>query len=68
MGRHWAAIKGHDRFETNKVPRWEKAFRRETWAETVQYFFMAQVTYKAAINLVKCCILLLYLRLFHVVR
>ncbi len=28
---------------------------------------MAQVTYKAAINLVKCCILLLYLRLFHVV-
>ena len=33
-----------------------------------QYFFMAQVSYKAAINLVKCCILLLYLRLFHVVR
>lgn len=32
-----------------------------------QYFFMAQVTYKAAINLVKCCILLLYLRLFDVV-
>jgi len=29
---------------------------------------MAQVTYKAAINLVKCCILLLYLRLFNVVR
>ncbi len=29
---------------------------------------MAQVTYKAAINLVKCCILLLYLRLFQVVR
>jgi hypothetical protein len=29
---------------------------------------MAQVTYKAAINLVKCCILLLYLRLFYVVR
>jgi hypothetical protein len=28
---------------------------------------MAQVTYKAAINLVKCCILLLYLRLFHVI-
>jgi len=33
-----------------------------------QYFYMAQVTYKAAINIVKCCILLLYLRLFHVVR
>jgi hypothetical protein len=29
---------------------------------------MAQITYKGAINLVKCCILLLYLRLFHVVR
>lgn len=29
---------------------------------------MAQVTYKAAINLVKCSILLLYLRLFSVVR
>ncbi|KAK4149866.1 integral membrane protein [Chaetomidium leptoderma] len=50
MGRHWVAIKGRDRFETNK------------------YFYMAQVTYKAAINLVKCCILLLYLRLFNVVR
>ncbi|KAK0620764.1 hypothetical protein B0T14DRAFT_430816 [Immersiella caudata] len=36
--------------------------------ETQKYFFMAQVTYKAAINLVKCCILLLYLRLFQVVR
>ena len=35
--------------------------------ETNKYFFMAQVTYKAAINLVKCCILLLYLRLFQVV-
>lgn len=33
-----------------------------------QYFYMAQVTYKAAINLVKCCILLLYLRLFHIVN
>ncbi|KAL2132730.1 hypothetical protein VTI74DRAFT_3440 [Chaetomium olivicolor] len=50
MGRHWATIEGHDRFETNK------------------YFFMAQVTYKAAINLVKCSILLLYLRLFNIVR
>jgi hypothetical protein len=29
---------------------------------------MAQVTYKAAINLVKCSILLLYLRLFNIVR
>lgn len=29
---------------------------------------MAQVTYKASINLTKCCILLLYLRLFRIVR
>ncbi|KAL2188629.1 hypothetical protein L209DRAFT_751656 [Thermothelomyces heterothallicus CBS 203.75] len=29
---------------------------------------MAQVTYKATINLVKCCILLLYLRLFFIVH
>ncbi|KAK4252367.1 integral membrane protein [Corynascus novoguineensis] len=36
--------------------------------ETNKYFFMAQVTYKAAINLVKCCILLLYLRIFYIVR
>ncbi|SPQ17722.1 5474e185-1129-4d11-b517-b18ce72ecf75 [Thermothielavioides terrestris] len=50
MGRHWATLNKHEKFETNK------------------YFYMAQVTYKAAINLVKCCILLLYLRLFHVVQ
>lgn len=36
--------------------------------ETNKYFFMAQVTYKAAINLIKCSILLLYLRLFNIVR
>ncbi|KAL2181577.1 uncharacterized protein P884DRAFT_190097 [Thermothelomyces heterothallicus CBS 202.75] len=36
--------------------------------ETNKYFFMAQVTYKATINLVKCCILLLYLRLFFIVH
>ncbi|KND87690.1 hypothetical protein TOPH_07636 [Tolypocladium ophioglossoides CBS 100239] len=36
--------------------------------ETLKYFFMAQVTYKVSINLSKCCILLLYLRLFHIVR
>ncbi|UNI24266.1 hypothetical protein JDV02_010029 [Purpureocillium takamizusanense] len=36
--------------------------------ETMKYFFMAQITYKASINLVKCCILLLYLRLFRIVR
>ncbi|KAK2616193.1 hypothetical protein QQS21_000825 [Conoideocrella luteorostrata] len=35
---------------------------------TLKYFFMAQVTYKAAINLTKCCILLLYLRIFSIVR
>ena len=29
---------------------------------------MAQITYKVSINLVKCCILLLYLRLFRIVR
>ena len=29
---------------------------------------MAQITYKASINLSKCCILLLYLRLFRIVR
>ncbi|KAJ4294971.1 hypothetical protein N0V88_005212 [Collariella sp. IMI 366227] len=32
------------------------------------YFFMAQVTYKAAINLIKASILLLYLRLFNIIR
>ncbi|KAK4125793.1 hypothetical protein N657DRAFT_568058 [Parathielavia appendiculata] len=36
--------------------------------ETNKYFYMSQITYKAAINLVKCSILLLYLRLFHVVH
>ncbi|ODA83902.1 hypothetical protein RJ55_02419 [Drechmeria coniospora] len=36
--------------------------------ETMKYFYMAQVTYKASINFTKCCILLLYLRLFRIVR
>ncbi|PTB35551.1 uncharacterized protein TrAFT101_009408 [Trichoderma asperellum] len=36
--------------------------------ETLKYLYMSQVTYKAAINLTKCSILLLYLRLFEIVR
>ncbi|KAL7943616.1 putative PTH11-typeG-protein-coupled receptor [Trichoderma barbatum] len=35
--------------------------------ETLKYLYMSQVTYKAAINLTKCSILLLYLRLFIIV-
>ncbi|KAL7953342.1 putative PTH11-typeG-protein-coupled receptor [Trichoderma compactum] len=35
--------------------------------ETLKYLYMSQVTYKAAINLSKCSILLLYLRLFSIV-
>ncbi|KAI9149020.1 integral membrane protein [Paramyrothecium foliicola] len=46
MGRHWAVLDKHERFEAMK------------------YFFMAQVTYKAAINLIKCSLLLLYLKIF----
>ncbi|KAM0250028.1 hypothetical protein ACHAQJ_008797 [Trichoderma viride] len=36
--------------------------------ETLKYLYMSQVTYKVAINLTKCSILLLYLRLFEIVR
>ena len=35
---------------------------------TSQFFYLAQVVYKAAINLTKCCILLLYLRIFNKIR
>ncbi|KAL6864649.1 putative PTH11-typeG-protein-coupled receptor [Trichoderma novae-zelandiae] len=35
--------------------------------QALKYLYMSQVTYKAAINLTKCSILLLYLRLFKIV-
>ncbi|KAG9250101.1 uncharacterized protein F5Z01DRAFT_427501 [Emericellopsis atlantica] len=36
--------------------------------ETMKFFYLAQVVYKAAINLSKVCILLLYLRIFNKIR
>lgn len=70
MGRHWATINKENRFETNKVRPQHIATHPTPTNHHVppQWFFMAQITYKVAINLVKCCIILLYLRLFHVVR
>ncbi|KAH0496053.1 hypothetical protein TgHK011_003436 [Trichoderma gracile] len=35
--------------------------------QALKYFYASQVTYKAAINLTKCSILLLYLRLFKII-
>ncbi|KAJ4857941.1 hypothetical protein T069G_08838 [Trichoderma breve] len=52
MGRHFVYIEAHNKYETLK--------------EGDQYLYMSQVTYKAAINLSKCSILLLYLRLFKI--
>jgi hypothetical protein len=45
-----------------------KLLEPEDKFETMKYFYMAQVTYKTAINLSKVCILLLYLRIFNKVR
>ncbi|KAI9903891.1 hypothetical protein N3K66_000420 [Trichothecium roseum] len=36
--------------------------------ESMKYFYMAQISYKAAINLTKCSIILLYLRIFNKIR
>ncbi|KAK7417219.1 hypothetical protein QQZ08_011698 [Neonectria magnoliae] len=36
--------------------------------EALKYFYVCQVTYKASINLTKCSILLLYLRIFGKIR
>jgi hypothetical protein len=35
---------------------------------TRQFFYLAQISYKASINLTKCCILLLYLHIFQQIR
>ncbi|KAK3358071.1 hypothetical protein B0T25DRAFT_176443 [Lasiosphaeria hispida] len=40
----------------------------ENKIETLKYFYMCQITYKTSINLTKCSILLLYIRLFGNVR
>ncbi|KAF4980760.1 hypothetical protein FZEAL_3315 [Fusarium zealandicum] len=36
--------------------------------ETLKFFYVCQVTYKASINLTKCSIILLYLRIFGKIR
>ncbi|KAI5465388.1 hypothetical protein BGZ63DRAFT_450305 [Mariannaea sp. PMI_226] len=40
----------------------------EDIAEALKFFYLCQITYKACINLTKCSILLLYLRIFGKIR
>ncbi|KAI8677422.1 hypothetical protein NCS56_00632100 [Fusarium sp. Ph1] len=48
--------------------RHSKTLSNENKIEALKFFFVCQVSYKACINLTKCSIVLLYLRIFGKVR
>ncbi|RSL39609.1 hypothetical protein CEP53_013930 [Fusarium sp. AF-6] len=48
--------------------RHSETLTNENKIETLKFFFVCQVSYKACINLTKCSIVLLYLRIFGKVR